>query len=386
MSQGRRSKVLQLQNRYNVNASDLAEQVVQALPTDRFEVTTAFLRGCPEPGEPESRAPRSVYFGFSQGATKGLRLRALWVLYQHCRAEGYDAVIAHRFKPINMLMLLNRWLRIPACIGVLHGLGEYDRAYRRWEMRRLIGSAWRLVGVSRAVRDDLLACGAGFTETNTRQINNAIDIARAEKLQHPRQQARELLGLPAAAFVFGTIGRLVPVKGHIHLLEAFALVKDQQPAAVLAIIGEGRSRVELEAAIARHGLQGRVLLLGAKDDALQYVRAFDVFVMPSLSEGLPLALLEGMSGHLPVIGSDIDSLRSILEDCGGRIFPVGQPQALAEQLRAMLALGPESLAAAGERGYAYLCRAHAIEDFRRQYRELLDELLADEPSREGRYE
>ncbi|SEI82188.1 Glycosyltransferase involved in cell wall bisynthesis [Pseudomonas linyingensis] len=372
----RKIKVLQLQNRYNVNASDLAEQVIQGLPAERYEVTTAFLRGRPGPGEPVSRAARSVYFGFSQGATKGLRLRVLWTLYQHCRAERYDAVIAHRFKPINALMLLNRWLRIPACIGVLHGLGEYDRAYRRWELRRLLTPFWRLVGVSRAVRDDLLGCGAGLTSDTVRQINNAIDIARAEQLQHPRQHARELLGLSADDFIFGTIGRLVPVKGHIHLIEAFARIKDEYPGTTLAIIGEGRSRDELEAAIERHGLQGRVRLLGAKDDALQYVRAFDVFVMPSLSEGLPLALLEGMSGHLPVIGSDIDSLRPILEDCGGRIFPVGQPQALAERLREVLELSSAQRVEEGERAYAYLCRAHAVDDFRRQYRELLDELQA----------
>lgn len=369
-------KVLQLQNRYNVNASDLAEQVIQALPPERYEVTTAFVRGRPGPGEPESRAARSIYFEFSQQATKGLRLRVLWALYKHCRAEGYDAVIAHRFKPINMLLILGRWLRIPACIGVLHGLGEYDRAYRRWEMRCLRSSAWRFVAVSRAVREDLLSCGAGFNEGNVRQINNAIDIRRAEALQHSRAQARELLGLPGDAWVFGTIGRLVPVKGHIHLLQAFALIKDEYPGAMLAIIGEGRSRTELETLIQASGLQGRVWLLGAKEDALQYVRAFDAFVMPSLSEGLPLALLEGMSAHLPVIGSDIDSLRPILEDCGGRTFPVTQAPALAEQLRALLRLSPEALAAEGEQAYAYLCRAHAIEDFRRQYRELLEQMLA----------
>lgn len=372
----RRMKVLQLQNRYNVNASDLAEQVIQGLPEDRYEVTTAFLRGKPGPGEPVSRATRSVYFEFDQGDTKGLRLRPVLALYRHCRDERYDAVIAHRVKPINMLMLLNRWLRIPACIGVLHGLGELDRAYRRWALRLLIGPTWRLVGVSRAVRDDLLQSGAGLTTEAVRQINNAIDITRAESLQHPRQQARGMLGLPSDAFVFGTIGRLVPVKGHIHLLEAFARVKDTYPKAVLAIIGEGRSRGDLEAAIERCRMDERVRLLGAKDDALQYVRAFDVFVMPSLSEGLPLALLEGMSGHLPVIGSAIDSLRPILEDCGGRIFPIGQPQALAERLQEVLSLSPEQLCAEGERTYSYLRRAHSIDDFRRQYRELLDELLA----------
>ena len=76
----RKIKVLQLQNSYNVNASDLAEQVIQALPPERYEVTAAFVRGRPGPGEPVSRAARSVYFEFSQQATKGLRLRVLWAL------------------------------------------------------------------------------------------------------------------------------------------------------------------------------------------------------------------------------------------------------------------------------------------------------------------
>lgn len=371
-----RIKVLQLQNNYNVSASDLAEQIIQGLPAERYEVTAAFLSGRPAAGEPPSRAARSVYFGFGPGETKGLRLRAQRAVYKLCKEARYDVVIAHRFKPISMLMLLNRWLRIPACIGVLHGLGEYDRAYRRWLLRRLLTPAWRLVGVSRAVRDDLLNCGAGLAPDAVRQINNAIDIGRVEAIQHSRAEARRLLDLPPDAFVFGAIGRLVPVKGHLDLIDAFARLKDENPRAMVAIIGEGRSRGELEEAIARRQLQGRVRLLGAKNDAAQFVRAFDVFVMPSLSEGLPLALLEAMSGRLPVIGSDIASMRSILEDGEARIFPVGVPEKLAGRLRETLALTPEQRAAEGERTYAYLCRAHAIGDFRRHYRELIEELLA----------
>lgn len=374
----RKIKVLQLQNRYNVNASDLAEQVIQGLSAEHFEVTTAFLRGRPGPGEPESRAARSIYFGFSQTDLKGLRLRALWRLFRLCREQRYDVVIAHRFKPMNMLMLLNLWLRIPACIGVQHGIGDFDRGYRRWEARRLLTANWRVVGVSRAVRDYLVGCGAGFDPSNTVQINNAIDIDRAEGLQHPREQARSLLALAQEPFIFGAIGRLVPVKGHIHLIEAFAQVQSVFPQAQLAIIGEGRMRAELEAAIVRFGLEGKAHLLGAREDALQYVRAFDAFVMPSLSEGLPLALLEGMSGHLPVIGSDIPSLRSILEDCGGRIFPVGDAAALATQLGAVLKLEAEQRRAEGERAYRYLRGAHAIEDFRLQYLQLIEQSLAAE--------
>ncbi|MGE8496592.1 MAG: glycosyltransferase [Pseudomonas sp.] len=368
----RKIKVLQMQNRYNVNASDLAEQVIQGLPADRFEVTTVFLRGQPGPGEPESRAARSLYLNFSQSDLKGLRLRALWQLYRLIRAERFDVVIAHRFKPMNMLMLLNRVLHIPLCVGVQHGIGDFDRAYRRWEARRLLSDNWRVVGVSRAVRDYLIGCGAGFDASNTVQINNAIDIERAESLQHPREKARGLLGIPADAFVFGAIGRLVPVKGHSTLLRAFAEIKDVCPTALLVIIGEGRSRTELEGLIAELGMQGRVLLLGAKNDALQYVQGFDAFVMPSLSEGLPLALLEGMSGRLPVIGSDIDSLKPILEDCGGHIFPVGDAPALAEHLRALSGLDDATRNEEGERAYQYLCREHAIEKFRSEYISIIE--------------
>lgn len=375
-------KVLQLQNRYNVSAADLAEQIIKALPPERYEVTTAFLRGRPGQGGPESCAERSVYFDFNQAATKGLRLRALWTLYRHCCSNRYDVVIGHRFKPINMLMVLNFFLRIPACIGVLHGLGEYDRRYRRWEMQRLVTRAWRFVGVSRAVRDDLLSSRCGFTADNTVQINNAIDIDRAEEMQLDRAQARLRLGLRDEDMVLGTIGRLVPVKGHIYLLQAFARVQHEFPQARLLIIGDGRSREELESCISEHGMHGRVLLMGTLEDALQYVRAFDAFVMPSLSEGLPLALLEGMSGALPVLGSSIDSLRSILQDSGGLIFKPADVATLTEQLRLTLEMSAEERKALGQQAYAYLRQAHAVEDFRDQYRHLIVGLLAEQAAPE----
>lgn len=379
----RKLKVLQLQGRYNVNASDLAEQIIQGLPADRFEVVSGFLRGVPGEGEPHSVASRSVYFDFPQSQLKGLRLKAMYRLYQFCRAESFDVVLAHRFKSMNMLMLLNRWLKIPLCIGVQHGIGDFDRAYRRFESRLLLTDNWRIVGVSRAVHEYLLGCGGGFTPRNSLKINNAIDIQRAKSLLLSREQAREALGLNAEAFIFGTIGRLVPVKGQIYMVEAFATIKDHYPNAQLAIIGEGRSRGDLEAAVSRLQLAGRVHLLGARNDALQFVRAFDVFVMPSLSEGLPLAMLEAMAGHLPVIGSDIDSLKPLLEDSGGYVFQGRNVSALAEQMVKVLELSAEELTAKGNYAYDYLCRVHSIDDYRKNYRQLIEQALVSEFSKNG---
>ena len=119
-------------------------------------------------------------------------------------------------------------------------------------------------------------------------------------------------------------------------------------------------------------MQERVHLCGTQPDAMRYVRAFDIFTMPSLQEGLGLALLEGMSGRLPVMGSDIPAMRPLLQGAGGRLFNPGDVASLTEQLRAGLADSEAERAAQGERAYRYLRREHDIDDFRRKYRELLE--------------
>ncbi|KPA92501.1 MULTISPECIES: glycosyltransferase family 4 protein [Pseudomonas] len=374
-----RFKVLQLQPDYNVKShdfADLAEQIVKALPVERFEVTAAFLRGRPGPGEPVSRADRSVYFEFSDSALKGMRLRAMWQLYKFCRREKFDVVVCNRFKPVNMLLQLNRWLKIPLCIGISHGFGEYDRFYRRRQTQGLIDRSWRFVGVSPAVKQYLLDCRCGFTDANTYAITNAIDIQQAEGLQHSRERARELLGLSPSARLVGALGRLVPVKGHTYLLQAFAALKDKYAEAQLVIIGAGREEARLRQEIERLGLDGRAHLLGFRENALQYVRAFDIWTMPSLAEGLGLALLEGMSGHLPVIASSVPAMLPLIQGAGGLAVEPANVPALTAALDSYLGLSDEALRAKGEQSYRYLQDQHDIEVFRRQYLELIESGLA----------
>lgn len=380
-----RFKVLQLQPDYNVKShdfADLAEQIVKALPAERYEVTAAFLRGRPGPNDPVSRAAHSVYFEFSDKSLKGMRLRAMWRLYQFCRKEQFDVVICNRFKPVNMMLTLNRWLKVPLCIGISHGFGEYDRLYRRRQTQRLIDRHWRFVGVSPAVKQYLLDCQCGFTDQNTWAITNAIDIEQAEALQHSRERSRELLGLAPDVRLIGALGRLVPVKGHTYLLQAFAQLKDKYPQTQLAIIGAGREEANLRAEIERLGLQGRAHLLGFKENALQYVRAFDIWTMPSLAEGLGLALLEGMSGQLPVIASNVPAMLPLIEGAGGLAVEPANVPALVAALDAYLGLSDEELAAKGQQAYGYLQKEHDIEVFREEYRQLIDSGLSQAGKRQ----
>lgn len=380
-----RFKVLQLQPDYNVKShdfADLAEQIVKALPADRYEMTAAFLRGRPGPADPVSRADHSVYFEFSDKALKGMRLRAMWRLYQFCRKEKFDVVICNRFKPVNMMLTLNRWLKVPLCIGISHGFGEYDRLYRRRQTQSLIDRHWRFVGVSPAVKQYLLDCQCGFTDQNTWAITNAIDIEQAEALQHSRERSRELLGLDPSVRLIGALGRLVPVKGHTYLLQAFAQLKDKYPQTQLAIIGAGREEANLRAEIERLGLQGRAHLLGFKENALQYVRAFDIWTMPSLAEGLGLALLEGMSGQLPVIASNVPAMLPLIEGAGGLAVEPANVPALTAALDNYLGLSDEALADKGQQAYRYLQKEHDIEVFREEYRQLIDSGLSQAGKRQ----
>lgn len=375
----KRIKVLQIQPDYNVKVhsfSDLAEQIVLGLPAERFEVVSAFLKGRPAAGEPASAAERSIYFQFSDKQLQGLRIRALWTLYRWLRAERFDVVICNRFKAVSLMLYLGKWLNTPLCIGIAHNLGDYDRRYRQRQVRNWITDHWRFVGVSHAVRDELRAYGCGFSAENTVAIINAIDTAQAESLQLDRAAAREALGLRSGARVIGTIGRQVPVKGYPKLLQAFAQTAKLFPDAELILIGDGKEHQSLKDEVRRLGLEGRVHLPGSRPYAMKFVRAFDIWVMPSYEEGTPLALLEGMSGRLPVIASDIPSMHTLVAGAGGTLVPPRSVDELSEAMNQYLSLSHDELRSKGERCYAYLDKNHNIVEYRAAYRELVESGLS----------
>lgn len=368
-------KVLQLHPDFNVrrlDISDLGEQIFKALPKESYETTNGFLTGKPKPGDKESVADRSIYFQFKSKQLKGLRLKAMWQLYQHIKQEQYDVVICNRFKPVIMLLFISRFLSIPLCIGVAHGFGDYDRSYRRKQVKRWVRNNWRFVGVSQAVKQHLLDLNSGFTESNTVAITNAIDVEQAVAIQLSKEDARTQLGLPLKQRLIGALGRLVPVKGHTYLIAAFAEIADDFPDTDLVLVGEGREREYLEQQIKALGLSERVYLTGFVENALAYVQAFDIWTMPSLAEGLGLALLEGMTGSLPIIASDVPAMRPLIEGAGGIAVPPAKVPELKQALVSYLRLSEAELQQLGAQAYRYVMQHHSLLDFQQAYRQLIE--------------
>lgn len=374
-----RTKVLQLIPECHDRSherSDLAEQIAAAFPRERYEVTSAFLSGHPTEGHPRSAAEHVHYFGFSHTVGWRERIALKLALFRYCREHSFDVVISHRYKPVSYMLQLHRLLSFRLCVGISHGFGDYRKWQRRLQVSLFADHRWRFVGVSDAVKGHLLRLGGGFTAANTVAIPNAVDVNYLVATHLPRDEARAVLGLPADRVVIGAIGRLVDWKGHLCLIQAFAQIAERFPDADLALIGEGPERARLEREIADCGLEGRVHLLGWQDRAARYVRAFDIWTMPSLREPFGLALLEGMSAGLPVIATAVHAMRDIALGAGGIAVPPADSSALAAALAEYLSLDALQRGAVGQRVFDYLMTHHRVEDYQRAYLTLIEEGLA----------
>ncbi len=177
-----------------------------------------------------------------------------------------------------------------------------------------------------------------------------------------------------------TVGHLNAVKGHRHLLEAIALLRAKGRHVQLLLVGE-RVNVKvaraLETQIAREGLGDRVRLVGPAEDVELFLSAADIFVFPSLSESMGMALLEAMALGLPVVSTDVGGVTEAVENgIQGLLVPPGDPRALAQRIAQMLD-DPEASREMGRRA-----RKVAVERFSTRaiagkqvglYREMLDQ-------------
>ncbi len=205
-------------------------------------------------------------------------------------------------------------------------------------------------------------------------IRNAVDIDVAAPDPADRE---ELLGMFARRprLVVGAAGRLSPEKGIGVLVEAAARVLGELPEVGFVVFGEGPLRGEIEQAIRRHGLEGRFVLAGFRADVQRLLPHFDLGVMSSFTEGLPVILLEMFAAGVPVVATAVGGIPEVIEEGrSGALVPPGDPAALARRLLDLLRDD------AGRRiqGQQARLRAESEFSFARQslqYQELFERLI-----------
>ena len=255
------------------------------------------------------------------------------------RARRVAVLHTHEFF-MNTLGLMASWLTGVPLVATVHGRNYYSDKTRRRIAYRLVGRfAGRLVTVSEANKR-FLTEEVGIPPRRIQVIPNGVppgDEAPAATLS----ALRESLGLDQHHPVVGSVGSLYPVKGHRYLIEAAPSILGRFPQTVFVIVGQGGLRGELEARAARLGVAANLRFLGHREDVRDLLSICDLFVLPSLSEGMPLALLEAMAAGLPAVATRVGGVTEVLEDRKtGLLVPPGDSGALAAAIMTLMGNPP----------------------------------------------
>ena len=234
--------------------------------------------------------------------------------------------------------------RVPHRIHGEHGweLTDLQGTRARYRTLRRVCQPFieRFVCVSRHL-EHWLEHSIGIPPKKIVHIANGVDTLRfAPRSGNQRPVGRE--SMPADAIVIGTVGRLIRLKNHRLLIEAFSSLLDKASPYTdllrLTIVGDGPEHASLVAQARELGLADRIWFAGRRDDVDELMRSFDVFVLPSLQEGMSNTLLEAMSSGVAVIAADVGGNSELVEDAvSGSLVPSQDKSALVERLEKYVA-------------------------------------------------
>jgi len=231
-----------------------------------------------------------------------------------------------------------RLIRIPV-VATFHNTAlSYDDALLRQKDILLdrLGACFakRVIAVSNAVRKDMIAMK--IPDYKIQVIHNGINVNNfASNIDCSMKRIE--LGLQDSDFIIGTVGNLLHAKGHEYLIYAAKHVISVMPNAKFLIIGEGGLRQSLESLRDNLGLTNYVVFTGMRSDIHELLNLMNIFVLPSVREGLPFALLEAMASRKPIIASRVGGIPEIIIDNQtGLLVNPRDPIALAQSIIRLL--------------------------------------------------
>ena len=283
------------------------------------------------------------------------------------------------------------------------GVGARVHGEHGWEASDPQGLSPRSLRIRRACRPVIqryvpmsqdiarwLVREVGAPRDRIRQLYNGVDTERFRPADPRGDRGREALApgfFARDALVFGTVGRLDPVKNQESLLRSFRAISDREPALAprlrLLVAGDGPLRSRLEALAVELQVAERVWFAGARSDTPEILRAMDAYVLPSLNEGISNTILEAMASGLPVIASRVGgNPELVVDEATGALYDAAEPGSLERAILAYLT-NPDRRRAHGEAGRARVVQNFSLDSMVQRYLDLYDELLTGTPAPGG---
>ena len=278
----------------------------------------------------------AVIVGNKQGA---LDLNVMRALRRLVVDQRIDVVHTHNFVPnyyAAAALLLVR--PAPVLVNTCHNMGtRLSNRRLRWLYRGSLARTAKVALVGRQVHDHLVGSGM-IAASKAVTVRNGIPVERFADDGTRRARARTLLGIADDECIVGCVGRLVALKNHRLLLSRLPSLLQRHPRLKAVLIGDGPLDTELRALATTLGLGDRVLFTGARADVADLLPALDVFVLPSRTEGLPIALLEACATGPAVVATDVGGNPEIIRDGDtGLLFASEDGARLEMHLDALLA-------------------------------------------------
>lgn len=347
-------------------------EIASRLDRRRFEVSVCSLKGADIIAhELRARGVRVITLD-GRGAWD---VRVLYRLARVILVERPDVIHAFLFWANFISRVLGRLLRVPVLISSYRDILLWAKWRNRLCDRFTAGWAHAATCCSEAVRRFALS-EVGGDERKYITIHNGVDVAR---FTSSRTATRADVGLREGIPVIGTVGRLIePGKGIAVLLQGMAQLAGP-PASLscqLLIVGDGPARRQLHALGERLGISSRVVFAGMRRDIVDLLPLLDVFVMPSLSEGFGIAIVEAMAAGRSVVASAIGGIPEIVQhEETGLLVPPGDPVALAAALHDLLTR-PDRARALGACGRQRARERFSIEVVVKRHEDLYERLMA----------
>ncbi len=298
-------------------------------------------------------------------------LRAGFELRRFLAREPFDVVHFHTSRAHSMAPFARGMARAMVVTRRMDYVP--NRWFAPWLYNRAVDG---VAAISPAVAEALVA--AGVERSRITLIPSGVDCARfIPPNANQREAARAALGLAPDQVAVGALGALEERKGHRYLIEAAALLGAGGTKLRVFIAGDGSQRAALNARARRSDLGGSVTMLGGIDDPRALLWALDIFVMPSIKEGLGVALLEAMAcGIAPIAAVGAGPARVIEDQRSGLLVAAAEPAALAQALK-RLASAPARRAELGASACARVLASFSLEATARQTLELYRRCLSE---------
>ena len=351
-----KTKVIHVITRFDKGgASENTFLTVQGLDKNKYDVI--LIRGLSEEscmGTEETAAVESNLSEAEKGGVKVITipelvrsihplndLKALFGLIGIFRDEKPHIVHTHTSKA----GILGRWAAFFANITIIvhtpHG-HVFWGYFNKWKtacfifLERMTASITdKIITLTEQEKKDHLRFKIAPDEKFT-VIHSGVDLTAFSNARINALAMREKLGISPEAFVVGTAGRLTPIKGQKYLLEAAAVISPRKPDLFFVFLGDGELASELSKMASSRGIKN-VMFLGWRQDVPEVMSTFDIFVLPSLNEGMGKVLVEAMALGKPIVASDVGGIPDlVIHNHNGLLVPPADVEGLVNSINELL--------------------------------------------------